>query len=42
LARGEADSGGRKKNKKRQAAHLLPDTPGLSTVDSSPQHGRTQ
>ena len=40
LARGEADSGGRNKNKKRQAAHLLPDTPGMSTLDSSPQHGR--
>ena len=40
LARGGADSGGRKNNNKRPAAHLLPDTPGMSTLDSSPQPGR--
>jgi hypothetical protein len=38
------DSGGRKKNNKRRPqAHLLPDTPGMSKVGSSPQqHERNE
>ena len=44
LARGEVDSGGRKKNtKRRPQAHLLPDTPSMSTLSSSPhQQGRNE
>ena len=39
LARGEEECGGRKKNtKRRPQAHLLPDTPSMSTLGSSPHH----